>query len=50
MKVLVNGIGNIGTTVLNVLARFQDILGITQIYALKNTLHPWNQIDLDKGR
>ncbi len=47
MKVLVNGIGNIGTTVLNVLARFQDILGITQIYALKNTLHPWNHIDLE---
>ncbi len=47
MKILVNGIGNIGTTMLGVLHRFKDKLGISHIYALKNHIQEWNKGDLD---
>lgn len=47
MNVLVNGIGNIGTTVLSVLTRFRKELGIDTIYALKSTLLPWQDADLE---
>ena len=48
MKVLVNGIGNIGTTVLNLLSDYQKLFEIEEIYALKNTsISSWNQADLD---
>jgi len=47
MKVLVNGIGNIGTTLLNVLAQYKETLGITEIYALKNKPFPWNNVELE---
>ncbi|MBN2777812.1 MAG: hypothetical protein JXR36_09220 [Bacteroidales bacterium] len=47
MKVLVNGIGNIGTTLLNILVDFKTDLGIHEIYALKNTnINTWNLSDL----
>jgi glyceraldehyde-3-phosphate dehydrogenase (NAD(P)) len=47
MKVLVNGIGNIGTTLLNILVDFKTDLGINEIYALKNTnINTWNLSDL----
>lgn len=47
MKVLVNGIGNIGTTLLNILVDFKSELGIKEIYALKNTnINTWNLSDL----
>lgn len=47
MKVLVNGIGNIGTTLINILADFKEVLKIDEIYALKNTsINSWNAIDL----
>jgi len=47
MNVLVNGIGNIGTTVLNLLVRYKNELGISKIYANKNTPHSWNEVELD---
>jgi glyceraldehyde-3-phosphate dehydrogenase (NAD(P)) len=47
MKVLVNGIGNIGTTLLHFLWKYQEILKIEQIYALKNKAFPWNTVELD---
>lgn len=47
MKILVNGIGNIGTTLLGVLNQFKDRLNISHIYALKNTIDSWKQIELE---
>jgi glyceraldehyde-3-phosphate dehydrogenase (NAD(P)) len=41
MKILVNGVGTIGTTLLGVLNTFKNDLNISHIYALKNTLHSW---------
>ena len=46
MNILVNGIGNIGTTVLNLLLDYQQQLGITKIYAKKRSLTSWNVADL----
>lgn len=46
MQVLVNGIGNIGTTLVNLLADYKKLLGIRNIYAKKRTLTPWNIADL----
>jgi glyceraldehyde-3-phosphate dehydrogenase (NAD(P)) len=48
MKVLVNGVGNIGTTVMNILYDYKDLLGINDIYALKNgKISSWNLSDLE---
>lgn len=46
MNVLVNGIGNIGTTLLNCLAEFRDILELDNIYANKNFPNDWTNNDL----
>ncbi len=47
MIVLVNGIGNIGTTLLNLLVDYKETLDIKIIYALKNTaIHKWNQSEI----
>lgn len=47
MNVLVNGIGNIGTTLLNLLEKFKYELSINHIYALKNTtVTDWVMEDL----
>jgi glyceraldehyde-3-phosphate dehydrogenase (NAD(P)) len=44
MKVLVNGLGNIGTTLLGLLSDYKELLGIDTIYALKNSeVHDWNR-------
>lgn len=48
MKVLVNGIGNIGQTILGVLSDYKSALKITEIYALKNTaITAWNKTEID---
>jgi glyceraldehyde-3-phosphate dehydrogenase (NAD(P)) len=48
MKVLVNGIGNIGKTVLGILCDYKELLGIDEIYALKNSeITVWNQEELN---
>ncbi len=48
MKILVNGIGNIGQTLLNLLNDYKEILNIDKIYALKNTaINDWNRTELD---
>jgi glyceraldehyde-3-phosphate dehydrogenase (NAD(P)) len=54
MNVLVNGIGNIGKTILGVICDYKELFGIDDIYALKNTaVNDWNREDLlilkDKG-
>lgn len=46
MNILVNGIGNIGTTLLCALNKYKDLLGVETVYALKNTPQPWHQEDL----
>ncbi len=46
MKVLVNGLGNIGTTLLELLIQYQSVLGIESIYALKNQPMPWHKEEL----
>lgn len=47
MNVLVNGIGNIGTTLLTLLIRYQKELEIDTVFALKNNLMPWQIEDLN---
>ena len=41
-KVLVNGMGNIGTTLANLLLRYQAQLNIETVYVAKRTLQAWN--------
>lgn len=47
MQVLVNGIGNIGTTILQLLVRYKSDFGIRKIYANKNSLKPWQAAELE---
>lgn len=48
MKVLVNGIGNIGKTILGILCDYKSKLNIDEIYALKNTaITDWNKEELN---
>lgn len=47
MKVLVNGIGNIGTTLLALLIDNKELLRIDTVFALKNKPLPWQQDDLN---
>lgn len=48
MNVLVNGIGNIGTTLLNLLTQYQSELQVNEIYAFKNQPQPWHKEDLEQ--
>lgn len=41
MKVLVNGLGNIGTTLANTLLEFRDVLNIDTVFVYKNRPEPW---------
>lgn len=43
MTVLVNGLGNIGTTILNLLIKYRNELKITKIYAVKNFPKEWEE-------
>lgn len=47
MKVLVNGLGNIGTSIVNLLLRYQKDLDITEVWACKRTINEWNRVELD---
>jgi len=47
LKVLVNGAGNIGTTVANVLLEFREPLGIGEVLIHKNRPYQWLENDLD---
>ncbi|MGL5825791.1 MAG: hypothetical protein ACRCYU_13430 [Nocardioides sp.] len=50
MKVLVNGLGNIGSTLLQVLARHREVAGITELYGRKNTVRAWDVAGLARLR
>ncbi len=45
MNVLVNGMGNIGTTLVHLLVKYQSLLAIDKIYLFKRTLSPWNEAE-----
>lgn len=47
MKVLINGLGNIGTSLAQLLVKYQSDFGITKIYAHKRTQNQWNESELD---
>ncbi|MFT4601687.1 MAG: glyceraldehyde-3-phosphate dehydrogenase type II [Arenicella sp.] len=47
MNVLVNGIGNIGSTLINLLLKYSGELGIDEIHACKRTIAAWNKAELD---
>ncbi len=47
MKVLVNGIGNIGTTLACLLSDFKLKLGVDEILVYKNIPQPWLETNLD---
>ena len=46
MNMLVNGIGNIGTTLANILLSFREILRIDEVYLNKNKPAKWHENDL----
>ncbi|MDN5895581.1 MAG: hypothetical protein L0H93_16345 [Nocardioides sp.] len=48
MKVLVNGIGNFGTTLLQVLTAHWDLLDTDTVYAHKSTVHPWDEPQMQR--
>lgn len=47
MKVIVNGAGNIGTTLACLLYDFKEVLNISEVILFKNTPQTWREIDLD---
>lgn len=42
-NVLVNGMGNIGTTLTNLLLRYKKVLKLNKIYVAKRSIYPWNE-------
>jgi glyceraldehyde-3-phosphate dehydrogenase type II len=47
MNILVNGMGNIGTTLVHFLLRYSNLFGIEKTYLYKRTLKPWNNAERD---
>jgi len=45
MNLLVNGMGNIGATLVHLLVEYSDLLGIDKIYLYKRSVHPWNEAE-----
>jgi len=45
-NVLVNGVGNIGTTLLQVLTTYRGLLGVDEVFAHKATVQPWDEPQL----
>lgn len=43
--VIVNGMGNIGSTLVNVLVRYRKELNLGKIYGLKRSIPPWSQAE-----
>lgn len=48
MRVLVDGLGNIGTTLTHLLATYADLLSIDEIFVHKNRLVSWQETDLER--
>ncbi len=47
LNVLANGMGNIGTTLVNFLVHYKAELGLDKIYVAKRSVHAWNQTERD---
>ncbi len=47
MKICINGIGNIGTTLALILNDYKSYLGIESVICYKNLFRPWQMVDLD---
>lgn len=47
-NVLVNGLGNIGTTLVNLVVRYKNLLNINEIYVAKRSFNEWNRVELEK--
>jgi glyceraldehyde-3-phosphate dehydrogenase (NAD(P)) len=47
MNVLINGLGNIGTTLTHLLLSYRDSLDIDEVFVHKNRLVPWERADLE---
>ena len=47
MKICINGLGNIGTTLALILNDYKTELGISEIIGFKNNVFPWQTADLD---
>ncbi|MBU0936816.1 MAG: hypothetical protein KKI09_02055 [Spirochaetes bacterium] len=47
MKLLINGLGNIGTTLANVLLRYRNELGFSTLYGLKNMPKAWEAVQYE---
>lgn len=47
MKVLINGVGNIGTTLACLVYDFKEVLEISEVFVFKNINQSWQQTDLD---
>jgi len=45
--VLVNGMGNIGTSLISLLLYYKDELELLKIYACKRSFVPWNKVERD---
>lgn len=43
MNILINGLGNIGTTLLNIVMEYKELLKVDKIYALKNVPKTWEE-------
>ena len=46
MKVSINGLGNIGTTLALVLQKYKSDIGISEVFAFKNKQNLWQESDL----
>ena len=45
LKVLINGMGNIGSTLANLILQYQKELHVDQIFVYKRSLQPWNKVE-----
>lgn len=48
LTVLINGMGNIGTTVVNLVVQYKNQLSIGKIYACKRSFFAWNAVERKK--
>jgi glyceraldehyde-3-phosphate dehydrogenase (NAD(P)) len=44
-NVMVNGMGNIGTTLVNILLAYKTELLLDKVYVVKRSIHPWNMAE-----
>jgi glyceraldehyde-3-phosphate dehydrogenase type II len=45
MNILINGMGNIGTTLVHLLLEYAELLGVEKTYLYKRSVCPWNEAE-----